>query len=205
MRLAIVPVLAAALLAAGCDRQSSSEAQGNAASGNATAATDVTAISADEVQPSAAPATTAKADKIDRSHVGEAAPAHRFVDTTGRTVTLADFRGRPTLVNLWATWCVPCIRELPTIDALTAREAGKLNVVALSQDMNPEKVAPFVAARGFKALKVYTDPKMAWVPGVTATLPTTILYDSGGKEVLRVVGDLDWAGAQAAAAIGEAK
>lgn len=199
MRLAIVPVLAAAFMAGGCDRQSAPAGQGNAAADAADA------ISPDEVQPSAGPAPAAAAREIDRSRAGQPAPAHAFADAAGKPRTLADFRGRPVLVNLWATWCAPCVKELPTLDALAAREAGRLHVLAVSQDMAPAKVAPFWAARGFEALTPYTDGTMAWVPAVTATLPATILYGSDGREVLRVVGDYDWAGADAATLIAEAR
>lgn len=193
-------VLAAALLAGGCDRQSRGSAQGNVV----TAADDANMASEDEVAPSAAP-PAAVTDKVDRSFAGTPAPTFGFADLAGTPTGLAAFRGRPTLVNLWATWCAPCVKELPTLDALAARAGGSVNIVAISQDMQVAKVAPFVAAKGFKALAVYTDPKMAWTPAVTATLPTTILYGSDGKEVLRVVGDYDWAGADAAKLIAEAR
>lgn len=199
MRPLFLPVLAAALLAGGCDRQSSAPAQGNVGA----VGDDATMVSEDEVAPSAAPA--AVADKVDRSHKGEAAPAYPFADMGGKATTLAAFRGKPTLVNLWATWCAPCVKELPTLDALAGRTAGTLNLLAISQDMKVDKVAPFVADKRFKSLSVYTDPRMAWTPAVTATLPTTILYGSDGREVLRVVGDYDWAGEEAAKLIAEAK
>ncbi|URW75572.1 TlpA family protein disulfide reductase [Sphingomonas donggukensis] len=200
MRSTIVPVLLCALLAGGCDRQSAPGSQGNVLDA-------ANVASADEVQPDEATAGPAapKAGTFDASHKGEAAPAHAFADPSGATKTLADFRGNPVLVNLWATWCIPCIRELPTLDALAAREGGKLQVVLLSQDTDASKVAPFVAKRGLKAATAYTDAKMAWLPSVTATLPTTILYDAAGKEVWRVVGDRDWSGEEAAEAIATAQ
>ncbi|SOB80122.1 Thiol-disulfide isomerase or thioredoxin [Sphingomonas guangdongensis] len=193
MRVASILVLGAALAAGGCDRAAPPAPQGNATA----------AVSADEVQPdeARADAPVAKPGAIDRSHAGEAAPDHPFADAGGKTRRLADFRGRPVLVNLWATWCAPCIRELPTLDRLAARDGARLHVLAISQDMDAAKVAPFVAARGLKSLATYTDPKMAWTPAVTATLPTTILYDSAGREAFRVVGELDWAGPEAAKAI----
>ncbi len=203
MRLLLLPVIAAALLAGGCDRQSDAPAQGNLAGATVAVAADANAVSEDEVTGSTAP--TAPPEKIDRSHAGEAAPAHQFADLTGKTTTLAAFAGKPTLVNLWATWCAPCVKELPTLDTLTARDGAKLNVVAISQDMKADKVAPFITDKGFKALKAYTDPKMSWTPAVTPTLPTTILYGSDGKEVLRVVGDFEWDGPEAAKLIAEAK
>jgi thiol-disulfide isomerase/thioredoxin/predicted small secreted protein len=196
MRLSFVllPVaLSAALLTACGDRTSNGAGQGNEA-----AAADATTPSPDEAAPAAAPRASGS---IDTGHKGEAAPTLGFVDPAGKPVTLAAFRGKPVLLNLWATWCGPCVKELPTLDALALREAGKLTVVTLSQDMDPAKVAPFFAARNFKALKAYTDPKMAWVPAVANNLPTSILYDAQGKEVWRTVGDLDWTGKVASEAL----
>ncbi|WP_326523782.1 TlpA family protein disulfide reductase [Sphingomonas sp.] len=199
MRLLLLPVVvAAALLAGGCDRQSGAPAQGNVADADA-----ANMLSPDEVPPSAAPAAVPRG--ADRANAGQPAPDFAFADMAGKTTSLAAFRGKPVLVNLWATWCAPCVKELPTLDTLAAREAGKLHVVALSQDMEPAKVAPFVKDKGYKALPIYTDDKMAWMPGVTPTLPTTILYDSAGREVWRLTGDFDWAGAEAVKLIAEAK
>ncbi len=102
------------------------------------------------------------------------------------------------LLNLWATWCGPCVRELPTLDALAKRERGRLAVVALSQDIDPAKPAPFLADRHLAALDAYTDPSMRWLAGITATLPTSIIYCIDGRERWRVTGDRDWSGAAAA-------
>jgi thiol-disulfide isomerase/thioredoxin len=212
MRASIVPVVALALFAGGCDRQSPAGGQGNASAG--VPADDIAnTVSPDEAPSSGAPIAESGAGTravpiggdFDRSHAGQAAPAFSFQDADGKTVTLAAFRGKPVVVNLWATWCAPCIKELPTLDTLATREAGRIAVVALSQDARAEKVAPFFAARGFRTLKAYTDGKMAWVPGVTANLPTTIVYDSAGKEAFRTLGDLDWAGEFAAKALAGVK
>ena len=113
-------------------------------------------------------------------------------------MTLADFKGKPVLLNLWATWCGPCVKELPTLDALAKREAGKLTVVALSQDMDASKAAPFLSERHLTNLGAYTDASMRWLPAVTANLPTSILYGADGKERWRVLGDRDWSGVAAA-------
>ncbi|KQU53054.1 hypothetical protein ASG67_09410 [Sphingomonas sp. Leaf339] len=204
MRSLIVPVLLAGLLAACGDKPSGDGGQGNAAASSNSAANPADAVSADEVAPSA-PAGAAAGGSFDRSHAGDAAPTLAFLDPAGKSVTLADYRGKPVLLNLWATWCGPCVKELPTLDALATREAGRLHVVTLSQDMDPAKVAPFFATRNFKTLKAYTDPKMAWVPAVASNLPTSILYDSTGHEVLRTVGDLDWTGELATKAIAAVK
>lgn len=199
MRASIGLVLAAAVLATGCDRQSEPAGQGEAAS-NDTASADVPAP--DEAAPAA---KSVAAGTIDRSHKGQAAPAFAFQDASGKTVTLAAFRGTPVLLNLWATWCGPCVKELPTLDALAEREGSRLRVVALSQDTDASKVAPFLAAHGIKTLQPFTDAKMAWLPAVTANLPTSILFDSSGHEVWRTLGDLDWTGVTAKTAIAEAR
>lgn len=185
-------VLLAAALAGGCDRGSEPTGQGEAAANR---------VTPDEAPPSAPAATQAR---FDRSNKGETAPDLAFTDPEGKRVTLADYRGRPVLLNLWATWCGPCVRELPTLDALAKREAGRLTVITLSQDMEPAKATAYLKQRGFASLRSWTDPAMAWTPAVASTLPTTILYDAQGREVLRRTGDLDWAGAEARAAISEA-
>src|SRR6478672_5459513 len=84
------------------------------------------------------------APKIDRSHAGAAAPTGEFEDPDGEAVSFAVFQGKPLLVNLWATWCTPCVAEMPTLDALAGRTNGKLQVLTLSQDADGrEKVEAF--------------------------------------------------------------
>ncbi|MGK6318474.1 TlpA family protein disulfide reductase [Sphingomonas sp. DT-204] len=190
-------VLVSALLAGGCDRQSPPAAQGNVGAGNG--ADEVPPPAPDEV---AAPSAAApKAGSFDTSHKGEAAPGFAFQDPAGKEVTLADYRGGPVLLNLWATWCAPCIKEMPSLDALAAREGTKLRVIALAQDLDASKVAPFWSKGGYQAIRPSLDPKIAFSTGLGVNLPTTILYDSRGKEVWRVSGAIDWAGAEAAKAL----
>jgi thiol-disulfide isomerase/thioredoxin len=142
---------------------------------------------------------------LDRSRAGSAAPATAFEDPDGRPATLADFRGKPLLVNLWATWCAPCVAEMPTLDKLAARETGRLHVLTVSQDLDGrEKVEAFFAKQGYRSLETWLDPQMALMTELKAgTLPTTILYDSQGREVWRVVGMEDWESARAAALLKE--
>ncbi|WP_330999387.1 TlpA family protein disulfide reductase [Sphingomonas sp. IC-56] len=143
---------------------------------------------------------------VDRSHKGEAAPSIPFKDPAGKAVTLASFKGKPVLLNLWATWCIPCIKEMPTLDALAGQKAGALQVLAVSQDFKGgEVVAPFFQKNGFKHLQPYLDADAAFSLGMGANLPTTILYDSAGKEVWRALGERDWAGANMAALLAEAR
>jgi thiol-disulfide isomerase/thioredoxin len=143
--------------------------------------------------------------KLDRSHAGSAAPDVLFRDPAGEPASLADFRGKPVLVNLWATWCAPCVVEMPSLDALAAREP-RIQVLALSQDMNGQaKVDAFFEQRKFARLEPYIDAELTLMTqlGVT-TLPTTILYDSDGREVWRMAGVEDWQGSRAAELIAEA-
>jgi thiol-disulfide isomerase/thioredoxin len=139
---------------------------------------------------------------VDRSHKGTPAPDTAFVDPDGGEISLADFRGTPVLVNLWATWCAPCVKELPTLNALAHKhdKDGALGIVAVSQDMGPQgSVEAFLRKLKVDDLGAFHDPKMALSGALDAeVLPTTILYDAQGREVWRYVGDLDWTGPEAA-------
>ncbi len=141
---------------------------------------------------------------LDRSLAGTPAPGAGFRDPRGKAVSLASFRGRPLLVNLWATWCAPCIAEMPTLDALAAREKG-LQVLAVSQDIGGrEKVDAFFAERGFRMLQPFVDPELSLMSELkVTTLPTTILYDAQGREVWRMTGMEDWQGSRAAGLLRE--
>ena len=157
-------------------------------------------------QPAASgPAQPPQAGMLDRSRAGSAAPATEFEDPDGAPATLAGFRGKPVLLNLWATWCAPCIAEMPTLDRLAAREAGRLQVLTISQDLDGrEKVEAFFARQGYRNLGTWLDPRMALMTELKADmLPTTILYDAQGREVWRVAGPEDWESGQAAALIRE--
>ncbi|WP_448659819.1 TlpA family protein disulfide reductase [Sphingomonas sp. CJ99] len=189
MRLGVLPVLIVAAAIGGCDRQSGDAGQGaptEAASGNAAGAAEAKGT-------------------LDRSQVGTAAPDFAFTGPDGKPTTLAAFRGKPVLVNLWATWCAPCVAEMPTLDALAKREAGKLAVLTISQDMDgADKVNPYLAKAKLANLPPYLDPDLRFSVGLNASLPTTLLYDAEGKEVWRFVGPMDWSGAEAAKLIAEA-
>ena len=151
--------------------------------------------------------TLAEGGKLDRSHSGRAAPDTEFRDPDGEKVTLAAFAGKPLLLNLWATWCAPCVAEMPTLDALAGRDLG-LQVLAVSQDIEGQeaKVATFFEQRELSRLEPYRDPQLGLMTDLNAAvLPTTILYDSRGREVWRMTGAADWAGEEAAKLVAEAK
>ena len=184
MRPAIALLLTGLVAIGGCDRPSQPPQQ--ATQNNSTAATP-------------------ELGTVDRSHKGEAAPSIAFQDAAGKTVTLASFKGKPVLLNLWATWCIPCIKEMPTLDALAGRRGAALQVLAVSQDFKgKEVVVPFFQKNGFKHLQPFIDADAAFSLGLGANLPTTILYDAAGKEVWRVLGEKDWAGTNAASLLAEA-
>jgi thiol-disulfide isomerase/thioredoxin len=123
-----------------------------------------------------------------------------FHDPNDRPVTLEAFRGRVVLVNLWATWCLPCRAEMPALDRLEAARGGRdFTVVAIAQDRGGRpKVEKFLADTGVTRLKPYLDTTMksgrAW--GAVG-LPTTILIDRQGREIGRFIGEAHWDGPDA--------
>ena len=116
-------------------------------------------------------------------------------DVTGGRVRLPDFAGRVVLVNFWATWCAPCIREMPSLDRLQAKLGGEgLTVMAVSQDRKGlEKAAGFYEEAGLEHLGIFLDPKgeFARALGVTG-LPTTFLVDTEGRMIGALQGPLEW-------------
>ena len=163
-------------------------------------------------QPAANHAVAAEAGPhkgVDRSHRGKQPPDIAFNDPDGGDISLSDFRGTPVLINLWASWCAPCVKELPTLDRLAQSHDidGELGVIAVSQDNGPRaSVAAFLAKLKIKDLGAYQDSKMALSGGFGAeVLPTSILLDAQGREVWRYVGDLDWTSPEAARLLAEAE
>ncbi len=143
--------------------------------------------------PQEKPATIASGE-YDRSHAGSAISAAVLETQDGASTTLAAFQGKPTLVNLWATWCAPCIAEMPALDRLAAARRDSLNVVAVSQDLQGwSVVTPFVDKAGLTHIVVLLDTKNAVMQAVDgASLPISILYDAKGREVWRVNGPREW-------------
>ncbi|MCP5432148.1 MAG: TlpA family protein disulfide reductase [Alphaproteobacteria bacterium] len=122
-------------------------------------------------------------------------PALSFLDGNDSSLSLADFRGRAVLLNLWATWCSPCIEELPALDRLAASLAGEpFSVVAVSLDANGlADVKPFLEKLRLRNISPYVSPdgsvgNALHLPGI----PVSILLDREGREVGRVVGKAEW-------------
>jgi thiol-disulfide isomerase/thioredoxin len=186
-------LLLLALLVAGCDRQKAEAPQANEAAASA-------------------PGVTGELVKgVDRSHKGEPIPQVEFRDAMSvdmeSTTELGELQdGRPMLVNLWATWCAPCVKELPTLEKMRDRHGGAIIVVPVSQDgISQRGIETFLDQHNLDFV-AYQDPKMALSGALgVQVMPTTVLYGSDGKEIWRYVGDLDWTGAEAAQLLSEAK
>jgi len=119
-----------------------------------------------------------------------------FQDLAGAPMTLAAFKGRIAIVNLWATWCAPCVKEMPSLDALAqALPADRFVVVPISMDRSgTEAVKTFWAKLGLKTLTSYIDPttKLGFTLKAKG-MPTTLILDAQGREIGRVTGGMDWA------------
>ncbi|MGH6990183.1 MAG: TlpA family protein disulfide reductase [Stellaceae bacterium] len=131
------------------------------------------------------------------------APDVQFATRSGKPARLTDYRGHWLLVNLWATWCGPCIREMPSLDRMEARIGNKLDVVAIAEDRTGAKVVnPFVTALGVKSLPIGYDPagKVGNAFHV-AGLPTSFLIDPEGRIVAELQGAANWDARQTVAAL----
>jgi thiol-disulfide isomerase/thioredoxin len=183
LRAVISLLLGATMILGGCDKQSPPTPQAKQA----------------EAPVAAAPSGPELTGTVDMSHRGETMPIVAFEAPNGDKVTLGDFRGRPLLVNLWATWCGPCVAEMPTLDQIASRESERLQVMVISQDAQGHKIVDdFWGKQNFKMLQPYLDQKSdLGFAYKTDMIPTTVLYDKAGKEVWRVVGGMNWDGPRA--------
>ncbi len=177
-------VLGLTLIAGGCDRESGKNAQPQASSGGAELS-----------------------GMIDRSHKGSPLPKFTFADPAGKQLQLTSLKGKPLLINLWATWCGPCVAELPMLDQLESTAPGGLKVLTISQDMaQPEKVSAFLNDRGLKRLEPWLDPENQLnFHYNTGILPTSVFYDAEGREVWRFVGGRDWGNAETTRMLAEGR
>jgi len=122
------------------------------------------------------------------------APELGFTSRDGTPRRLADFRGRVVLVNLWATWCGPCVEEMPSLDRLQAKLGPALAVLAISEDRPGESaVAPFLAKLKLGHLAVYLDPKNGALKAFSVQgLPTSFLITRDGRVRAMLEGSTDW-------------
>jgi len=122
------------------------------------------------------------------------APALVFTTRDGVQKHLADFKGKLVLVNLWATWCAPCVEEMPSLDRLQAKLGDKLTILAISEDRQGEKVvSPFLAKIGIQHLAIFLDPKSAATNEFGAQgLPTSYLIARDGTIVGKEEGGATW-------------
>lgn len=186
-RSVVAPLLLGALIA-GCDTQDAAEAQGG-----------------EEVAPETG--DEAFSGFVDRTFAGDAMPAVTVTDPAGATLALGEPTGKPVLLNLWATWCVPCVTELPLLDRIAGEMAGSLTVLTVSEDLEgTTTVPPFFAEKGFRHLPQWLDQtnELAFAFGGGGSLPLTVMYDAAGKELWRVIGAYDWESEEARALLAEA-
>ena len=183
------------MLLAGCDTGTSPDKQSQ------TETPAPTATASDEVPPPVP-------GEIVRTMAGTMLPELTLADPEGNTLDTVDLKGTPVLMNLWATWCAPCKKEMPLLDNLADQLGDDVKVLTVSQDSEDkvEEVAEYFAESGFRNLEQWLDPKsdlgVEFAQG--GLLPTTILFDAEGRELLRVAGDYDWDSEEAIAAIREA-
>lgn len=141
--------------------------------------------------------------KPERKPLADAA----FQDGAGKPLKVSDWKGRVMLINLWATWCAPCRKEMPALAALQAKlGSADFEVVAISVDRKGVEVsAAFLKETGASALKLYVEPTTAILNELQAPgLPATLLVDRRGNEIGRLLGPADWASPEAFALINAA-
>jgi len=131
-------------------------------------------------------------------------PELKFRDGDGKERTLADWKGRTVLLNLWATWCVPCRTEMPALDGLESKLGGRdFQVVAVNIDTrDPDKPKQWLTENGIHKLSYFADPRATVFQelksiGRAFGMPTTVLVDPSGCEIASLAGPADWAGKDA--------
>ena len=153
----------------------------------------------------------ARADDTDQMKLGEFIPAASpqptpeisLTDLDGKPIALDDFKGKVVLLNLWATWCQPCIKEMPSLVDLQKKFGSALTVVAVSEDHGGEVIVKlFVQKLGLDALKIGLDPKSTAARAFEARgLPSSFLIGADGKVLGKVEGAADWSSDKLRAAI----
>ena len=174
-RSAILPALAIVLILSGCDREADPAPQESA----------VQTDTGKEARPG----------EIDRSHAGDLMPAANMVDPDGAVLNLGALQGRPVLMNLWATWCAPCVKEMPQLDRLHKILAPDgIAVLTISEDRaGAALVEKFYRINELGNLDILIDRNGKVLRGSKVRgLPTTLLIDAKGREIGRVQGISEW-------------
>jgi thiol-disulfide isomerase/thioredoxin len=142
--------------------------------------------------------------EMERLYVMEAPPplpTRTLTDAAGGEATLAAYQGEVLVLNLWATWCAPCVEEMPSLAALQQRFAGRIRVVPVSVDSEGDR------AKAIQELARLSGGSLPFLQDMTrgvlfdlqaAGMPVTIIYDRQGQELARLAGGADWAGEDAA-------
>ncbi len=155
---------------------------------------------AQEVARRAAPLARGEVAALTIAREPQRLPELAFTDATGARKTLADWRGRTVLLNLWATWCVPCRKEMPALNELQAKLGGpQFEVVTVNIDTrDPEKPKAWLKEVGIDRLAYYADPSAKIFQelktiGKALGMPTTLLIDAAGCEIGTLAGPAEWA------------
>ena len=148
--------------------------------------------------PSQMTTSGAQAKPLDRLPAPRlSAPDAAFVTAGGQAVTLQQFAGQVVVLNLWASWCTPCVREMPSLDAL-AQRAPEIAVVAVSMDVQgPQVASEFLKRKGLDHLNAYHDPdaRLMRALGVYG-LPVSVVIDRKGRVAATFQGAVDWNAAE---------
>jgi thiol-disulfide isomerase/thioredoxin len=159
-----------------------------------------------EVAEPKAPPAESFTQKFELAEIPGVPPDHVFYNEAGKPMKIADLKGKVVVMNIWATWCAPCVAEMPTLAKLKAAYAGKeveVVVVSIDSETSAAKARLFIARH--EPLAFYHDREMKLPFKINAAgAPTTVIYGRDGLEKARVAGEADWSGADARALVDEA-
>jgi len=143
--------------------------------------------------------------RLTKVEASPAQPSMEFKTFDGETMRLTDYKGQVILLNVWATWCAPCLKEMPSLSQLQNLRGGpEFQVVTISLDRTAEETANWLAEQNITNLTPWHDKNFKLNTAVkTPGLPMSILYDRTGQEIARLPGDAQWDSPEALALIDE--